>query len=68
MFDKAMALMFFPFIICVLLVGWLVYATMRGRAIKLSISGLGLAVTIDTTPPAQVNETLGRELDIQETR
>lgn len=47
--DRAALLIVLPFIVWVLLVGWLFYATLGGKRVRLSLRGLGVSINVQIT-------------------
>lgn len=46
--DKAVLVMLMPFIIAVLIVGWLFYASHGNKRVRLGLKGLGITIDIQT--------------------
>lgn len=62
--DKALLLIILPFIIWLLIVGWLFYATFGSRRVNLSLKGLGISIAIQTRSKEDVISFKDRSTDV----
>jgi hypothetical protein len=47
--DKTLVIIVLPFIIWILIVAWLFYATFGNKRVKLSLRGLGITIDVQTS-------------------
>lgn len=47
--DKALLLIVCPFIVWILIVAWLFYASFGNKRVRLSLKGLGISIAVQTS-------------------
>lgn len=61
--DKALLLILCPFVIWILIIAWLFYATFGSRRVNLRLKGLGISIAVTTSTSGDKNAFRSKETD-----